>query len=518
MVLAMPDQYTAREYLRVSQDRSGKLQSPAEQHRDNERAATDNGWRLGEPYAERQAVSASRYSSKARAAFDRLTADLAAGAFGARILILWESSRGSREVGEWVTLINACEDHGVLIHVTTHHRTYDPGNARDRRALLEDAVDSEYESAKTSLRIRRTMTQMAAAGKPNGIIPFGYTREYHPLTRQLVSQDPHPGEAPVIAELYERLRKRESLNSIMRDWAERGITSRTGKRFSAAYLRHLALNPSYAGLRIHRPVDTKGRPSGDRYSTDSAVPAAWPPLVEPAVWHEVRALLTDPSRRTSRPGRGKHLLSMIARCGQCGGEMTAGYPRGEREYICRQRSCTRILAGLLDTYAEDVMLAWLTRDDVVAALRAATGDNPELRQVREDLAKACGELAQWKAGAASGKVTFDSFAAVEPGVRARISGLERRERELGTPPALAWLIQPGQTIPQVWAGAVMAAKRTAARQLCSPAILGTLLVMPVDKRRWMTGDAGRMAGGETVPAAQRTEWQKPDHPQATEPP
>jgi hypothetical protein len=37
------------------------------------------------------------------------------------------------------------EQRSMSIFVTTHGRCYDPANGRDRRSLLEDAVDSEYE-------------------------------------------------------------------------------------------------------------------------------------------------------------------------------------------------------------------------------------------------------------------------------------------------------------------------------------------------------------------------------------
>jgi site-specific DNA recombinase len=56
----------------------------------------------------------------------------------------------------------------VKIHVTTHNRTYDPSNGRDRRSLLEDAVDSEYESGKISARLKRAAAANAAPGKPHG--------------------------------------------------------------------------------------------------------------------------------------------------------------------------------------------------------------------------------------------------------------------------------------------------------------------------------------------------------------
>lgn len=91
-----------------------------------------------------------------------------------------KSSRGSRSVGEWVSLLELCERRSVRIHVVTHNRTYDPANGRDRRSLLEDAVDGEYESSKISTRSRRAAAANAAAGRPFGRIPYGYRRVFDP--------------------------------------------------------------------------------------------------------------------------------------------------------------------------------------------------------------------------------------------------------------------------------------------------------------------------------------------------
>src|SRR4051794_30031468 len=131
---------TGREYLRVSLDRSGRARSLEEQHNDNLEAARARDVMLEQAYRD-ESISASRYSRKARDGFGQLLADLEKGRFGAEELWLWESSRGSRKVREWVTLIESCEAQRVRIHVTSHGRTYDPSNSRDRRSLLEDAVD-----------------------------------------------------------------------------------------------------------------------------------------------------------------------------------------------------------------------------------------------------------------------------------------------------------------------------------------------------------------------------------------
>src|SRR6266567_9558500 len=99
-----PTTLKGREYLRVSQDRSGRARSVEEQHDDNMAAGQAHGFTInGEAYAD-VSLSASRYATKVRGEFRELLADLEHGRFGADVLVLWESSRGSRKVGEWVTL------------------------------------------------------------------------------------------------------------------------------------------------------------------------------------------------------------------------------------------------------------------------------------------------------------------------------------------------------------------------------------------------------------------------------
>ena len=56
----------------------------------------------------------------------------------------------------------------MLIHVTSHDRTHDPGQWRDRKTLLEDGIDAEGESEKTSQRVQRDVRARAASGKPHG--------------------------------------------------------------------------------------------------------------------------------------------------------------------------------------------------------------------------------------------------------------------------------------------------------------------------------------------------------------
>ncbi|MGH3426850.1 MAG: recombinase family protein [Sciscionella sp.] len=484
----------AREYLRVSLDRSGRARSLEEQHADHVRVAGEQGWVLdGDSYRD-ESVSASRYSRKVRDGFDALIADLEGDRFGARVLMMWESSRGSRRVGEWVRLLELCEQRSVSIFVSTHGRCYDPGNGRDRRSLLEDAVDSEYESSKISLRSRRAAAANAALGRPHGRIPYGYRRVFHPQTRVFIAQEPEPGEAEVVAELFRRLVQGHSLRGIARDFERRGIQTRSGVVWTGQHLRSLALKPLYAGLRAHLP----GGRGGDRHvDLDTLYDGQWPPLVSKADWLAVQRLLRAPERKTTRPGRAKHLLSLIGRCGVCLATLNVAYREDTSSiYVCRAKGCVRITQADLDTLAEEVMLTYLARPEVVDTLRAGDqeGDR-ELSQVRDQLALLRARHEQLADAVAAGTVSVATLIRAEPAILAEITTLEKREHELSTPSALRGLIEPGTDVARRWESTPISTRREIARLLLTPELIGELRLQPSPRR-----------GRHRTPAEDRTQW------------
>jgi site-specific DNA recombinase len=451
---------TAREYLRVSLDKSGRERSLEEQHDENERAALKRGWTLGEPY--RDTGSASRFANgNGRAGFDRLTADLEAGRFGAAVLVVWEASRGSRRLSEWARFLELCEDAGVRIHVTTHGRTYDAGNARDRRSLQEDGTDSEYESAKISARSRRAAAASAAEGQPHGRVPYGYRRLYDSATGRLDRQEIGPIEAAVVRELFDRLEGGHSLRAIARDLEARGVRSRGGRVFSPEHLRSLALADAYRGKRIHRGTLTD---------------AMWPAIVPERQWLAVNRRLSDPARRTSKPGRARWLLSMIAVCDVCSGPMTVRFRRGAREYRCQPHSHLHVLADDLDAFVTEVLLAYLTRPDNVERLVTPDGGDGRLEAVRAEIAGVRAELDDLADQVGRGALSATLAARAEPRLLERLRAAEAAEAELTTPNVLRSILGPGDDIAHRCDLAPISARRDILRLVLTPELLGELRV------------------------------------------
>jgi site-specific DNA recombinase len=451
----------AREYVRVSKDDSGRARSLTEQLDDNRARWAGELALNGTAYAD-ASIPASRYSTKVRGGYDALSADLAAGRFGADVLVLWEASRGSRRVGEWADLIDLCEAAGVRIAVTTHGRIYDPANGRDRRSLLEDAVDAEYESPKISDRTRRAMSRNGVEGRPHGRVPFGYRRRYDPVTRQLVAQDPDPDTAPIVRELFDRLERGHSLKAIARDFEARGVTNLSGRPFSAQHLRVLARNEVYDGKREHRGTLTD---------------ATWPALVDHATFLAVQHRLSDPARRTSRDGRAKHLLSGIARCDDCGGGLAVEWRGGRPVYRCH----TTVAMADLDAYATAAILGYLTRPDNVERLTAPAGDD-RLEAARIEIAEIRAELDDLADQVGRGALSATLAARAEPRLLERLRQAEAREAELATPSALRGILGPADDVERRWEAAPISARREVARLVLSPELLGELSVVRAPSR------------------------------------
>ena len=441
-----------REYLRVSQDSSGRETSPTEQHDDLTKDGVQHGFTL-HPTPYRDIGSASRHTKKARADFDKMMADLEAGQLEADGIAIWEPSRGSRQVWEWARLIDLLAGSRLVVWVNTAGRFYDPRNARDRRTLQEDAVDAEYESAKTSARCMRSHAGRAREGRPIGRVTYGYRCVYDPKTGKLIGREAEPVKAKHVNDLlFLPFVAGASQRAIERDWAERGILNGVGKPFTAMQHRDMLRNRTYIGERVHIPGKSTRwwKVPADEVEITTG---QWSPIVNRDVFFQAQAILDDPSRQLKRPGSAQHFLTMIVRCDKCSGPIAAQLaPRGVLLYKCRDRGCVSIVAADVERFGETMILAWLADPEVFArakdtdeqnsvALKAAKGELADIREHYRDLKKASRER----------RISVDAFAEMEPQVLQDLTAAARLIEGLETPQVLRGLIRPGKDVAHRWA-------------------------------------------------------------------
>jgi hypothetical protein len=336
-----------------------------------------------------------------------------------------------------------------------------------------------------SLQIRRTTAASARAGLPHGRIPFGYRRVYDERTRQLIVQEPDPVEAPIVQEMYRRVKKGHHLKAIARDLNERGLRRRGGGEWVPQNIGLMLLRECYIGLRVHDPA----RKSAYHPLTLSAsvVEGQWKGLISPADFYAVRKILRDPARLTNEhPGAVVHLLSGIAACAACGEGLRVNRKQQKYwRYVCIKNGCVTIDKFELEAYAEKAIVAYLT---TLSPHLAVNEGNAALEAVQADLAEAKSELDEL-AASVIGKRARSRFAAtVAAGLEDQIEKLEAKERELQTPELLSGLIEPGTAVLAQWLAAEFSTKRALAKIIFAATPdgalgLGQLQVLPVGPGR-----------------------------------
>lgn len=407
-------------YGRKSTDDAGR--SVASQEADWRADCATQGLEPGRVFAD-PGLSASRYAKKGRPDYDALLAHIRAG--GCELLSLWECSRGSRDLADWVALLDLCRKHGTLIRAVSHGRTYDVRVRRDWRTLADEGVDSADESEKISERTTRGKRTAAAAGRPAGRLTYGYTREYDGAGRY-VRQVIDPEKAAVVREIVASVRDGVSISAIARGLNDRAIPAPEGGQWRSAHIGRIATNPAYAARRVHR-----GEVVG---------PADWPAILDDTEHHGVVAVLRDPARRVARGTALRWPLSGVALCGVCEvGRLRTHRGGAARSYLCDECKRIAISADPLDDFVSNLVCERLRQPDALAVFAPPPDDvataaaQAEERALRE-------RLDDHYTLAAAGQLSAGGLAAVEARLLPLIAEAVAKVRRLSAPRALRSLV------------------------------------------------------------------------------
>lgn len=419
-------------YGRKSTDDRGK--SVADQLAEAREAIEEQGWVLGRVFSDDNR-SASRFATKVREDFGELLTHIEAG--DCELLILWESSRGSRKLAEWAGFLDLVREQGVLIYVVSHNRTYDCRISRDWKVLATDGVDSHHESNLLSDRGLRGKRRGAAAGRPAGKLQYGFRRIYN-ANGDFVEQVEHPEQAAIVREAARRVLAGEPCNSIAVDFNRRNIPSpradvlltrarrlqdqaaalpdtdgkraellaealewenqAAGLRWDLTQVKRLCVMPSYGGMRQHQ-----GQVIGA---------AGWQGIHDEGTYAALLSRLGDPTRKTHRDSSLKHVLSGQLRCDLCGTRHRVIKNRGYHCYTCRGCMKTSVRTVTVERFVIEMVMQRLERDDAEgmfgrpgsAAAAAAAKDLADELEAR---------LAPFYAQAAAGRLSAPGLAAIE---------------------------------------------------------------------------------------------------------
>lgn len=401
----------AATYCRISDDRRGESLGVQRQRQDCAALVAGRGWDIVATFTDNDI---SAYSGRIRPAYVQLLDGIRAGLFDA--VVAWHPDRLHRSPKELEEFISAVEANRVKVE-TVQAGQWDLSSPSGRLVARQLGSVARYESEHKAERVRRALEQRAELGRPHGRRPYGWTRE-------TCGEVVNPAEVAVVEGIADRIIAGDSLRQITADLNRTGIPSPAGKPWGKNMVRHVVSRERNVGLRVHRGAVIC---AGD-----------WQPILDRGRWEQVRAILTDPRRKTSTSSAAAHLLSGLARCGVCGGPMRAGLNRTVPSYRCADRSCVSRNRADVDELVTRVVLERLARPDAAAVL------TPDLS---EDAARAREEVSDLRArldlaadAYADADIDAQQLQRITAKLRPRLDAAEARARIVDDQPLVAGLV------------------------------------------------------------------------------
>ncbi|WP_407358045.1 recombinase family protein [Microbacterium sp. LTA6] len=447
-------------YTRISLDRTGEGLGVARQEQECRALAKKLGLRVVKVYSDND-ISAT--SGKVRPDFEAML-DAQPPA-----IVAWHQDRLLRLTRDLERVIAL----NVPVYTVTAG-TLDLTTPAGRAVARTVAAWSQYEGEQKATRQVAANVQRAVNGVHSGRVGYGYRRDGAAVVL-------HDAEAKTIRAAVKHVLDGESLRAICKDLdAQQVPTPGRGSSWNTTTLKQLLLRPSLAGLTVHRG-QVVGRARDDA-----------PRVIDEGTHERIKAVLTDPLRRTSPAGRApKYLLGGIARCGrcdgtldeagepvECGGVMVRAVGRKTRQvngstkrqppsYVCSECYRVRRKQDRVDEAVELLLIGRLQKPD--AALLFTQGDPATLQEARDTIEALDARLANAADMFATGDIDAAQLTRITERLRAdRVQAAAALDAAL--PPAVpADLIGPNAR--QVWGGLSMDVKRTVLDTLVTVTIL-----------------------------------------------
>lgn len=396
---------------------------------DCERIAQQRGWVVAERYVD---DDISAWSGKRRPEFERLLADLRAGAVrGVLVYHLDRLTRGDLRVLE--SFVDLCDELRVELGCVTGDVDLATSTGRLTARMLGSLA--RYESDHKSERIRRKHEEIAANGRVSGggSRPYGY--EADKLTVRAA-------EAAIVRECAKRLLAGEPVLSIVRDLNERGVTSASGGVWSPQSLRRILASPRISGQRTHHG--------------QIVAKAVWPAIIGAKDGAKIRALLANPERRTNKAAR-RYLLGGLLVCSHCGERLVAR-PRsgGQRRYACAKgpgfSGCgkTYINADNVERFVTEAVLIRLDSAALQRALERRQRKAPDAQRWLSELEQAQAQQVELAAAYGNREISMDELRAARKPIEARLTNARKQLAKLSRSSVLDRYIGNGDALRADW--------------------------------------------------------------------
>lgn len=440
-------------YARISKDDRGDHLGVDRQERLCRELAVRDGLTVGDVLVDNDV---SAYSGKRRPGFERLMEMMKAGDAGA--VITYHSDRLYRRTTDLERLVNVVESARTQVH-TVAAGNVDLTTASGRMVARMLGAAAQHESERIGERVKMKSDELAAKGMPpGGRPPFGYDKGY------VVN----PTEATTVRYIAGRVLEGSSLLALARELDARGAATREGRPWHHSTVRAAVVNPAVAGLRVH---------GATRQTREIAGPGTWEAILDRGTWEAVRAVLSDPARKRTRPAR-KYLLAGLV-TNPSGDPMVGGPGKGAGTSKDRRCYATRVPASpALSIGADDV--EELVVEMVLLRLDAAILPAPVVDESQVgDVERVDVELAELAELRGSGQISLAEWMAARRPLMERLDAAKAAARTIRRPPASVRLLSEPGAVRLAWPTLDFAARRAIITALVHRVTIG-----PATRGRW----------------------------------
>jgi len=438
-------------YARISSDPNHDELGVERQLADCRAMAARKSWEVVDEYVD---DDASAWKGAPRPRYRQLVEDIRAGAVGA--VIVWHMDRLHRHPKELEDYIEACQPRGVLTFscVGGDLDLSTPDGCLMARIL---GAVAKNESDSKSRRLRRKHEELAQAGKlaGGGSRPFGYLADRRSI---------NPPEAAIVREATARILAGDSLRSLATDLNRRGVPTVSGKPWGVHVLRRLLISARISGQREHHHEIVA---QGD-----------WQAIISPAETARLRALLTDPSRRTNRATRS-YLLKSLLRCAICGSPLRSRpRPDGQRRYVCAKGPAlpgcggVAIMAEPLERFVVEAVMHRLDSPALGAALSGAPAASSAAAAAQLETETGKAQLDQLATAYGEQEITWAEFLAARKPIEARIQAARRTLARLSDLSAVEPYLGSSSELRERWDALPLARQHAIVAALLDRAVVG----------------------------------------------
>lgn len=302
------------------------------------------------------------YSAKNtdRPDYQRMMSRIRTGEFSH--LVVWKIDRISRNLLDFSEMYKELKSLGVIF--VSKNEQFQTDSAMGEAMLKIILVFAELERNMTSERVSAVMISRATNGEWNGgKVPYGYTYDKETKTFSI-----NEAEADVVLYIFKRYEEIHSVTFIARELNEKGIPTKTGKKWSATTVWIILTNPFYYGTYRYNYYDetlgsvvrTKKKKESEWIFIDDHHPA----IIDKPQFDRVQDGL-EQNRRSNKDStktyvrKNTHIFAGLLECGCCAKQMQATLDRPRKDgyrpsiYLCSNKRRT---GDCTNKYVSDIVV------------------------------------------------------------------------------------------------------------------------------------------------------------------